>query len=148
MTRKGKKSAEDVKKAFVRAIELAGLKVDFVQRFKGEVVARQLVIGTAKPEGWPHKSPPIEMHALVDLTGEIGAVDIRCSATDQDSLKNIFGAPKLRDCSCELEDLPETLQAVWAERQVVIDRVKQGGDGSRFVGRWVWQVIGKSDLCL
>ena len=139
MTRAGKEPAEDVKRAFVRAIELAGLKVHFVQMSKSQGVAGRWIMGAANPEGWAHECPAIELHAFVDLTGDIGAVEIRCSATDDDPLEKVFVAPTVRHCSCPLESLPETLVAVWEERQAVIDRVRRGEQDSHFVGRWEWK---------
>ena len=139
MIRAGKEPAEDVKRAFVRAIELAGLKVHFVQMIRGEHVAGRFIMGAANPVGWAHECPAIGLHTFVDFTGEVGPVEIRCSATDQDPLMNMFVTPTVRHCSCELASLPETLPAVWKERQVVIDRVKQDKLDSRFVGRWVWE---------
>lgn len=140
MIRAGKEPAEDVRRAFVRAIELAGLKVDRVRMFTGQSVAGRFIMGTAKPESWTHESPALGLQTFVDFTGEIGKVEIRCIATDADPLMNVFAAPTLRHCSCELESLPETIQAVWAERRLVIDWVQQGERDSRFVGRWVWEV--------
>ena len=148
MIRAGKEPAEDVKRAFVRAIALAGLQVHRVQMFQGAGVAGRFVMGSANPDGWAHECPVIGMHSFVDFTGEISAVAIRCSATDQDPLMNVFLAPTIRDCSCALENLPETLQAVWAERQVVIDWVTQVKLASRFVGRWVWEAPEEPDVGL
>ena len=96
-------------------------------------------MGSANPEGWPHKCPAIEMNTLVDFNGEVGRVDIRCAATDEDHLLSAFSARTVRACSCELEDLLATLKAVWAERQLIIDLVKQGKLTSAFVGRWTWE---------
>ena len=140
MNRAGKEPAEDVKRAFVRAIEMAGLQVHFVQMFKSQGRAGRWIMGAANPEGWAHKLPAIALHAFVDDTGRTGAVEIRCSATDDDPLKKVFVAPTVRHCSCALQSLPETLRAVWEERHMVVDRIKQGNLGPRFVGQWTWEV--------
>ena len=139
MTRAGKEPAEDVKRAFRRAIELAGLKAHRVEMFKTEGSSGRIVMGSANPEGWPQECPAIEMSTLVNFNGEVGRVDIRCAATDEDHLLSAFSARTLRACSCELDDLPATLKAVWAERQLIIDLVKQGKLTSAFVGRWTWE---------
>jgi hypothetical protein len=148
MTRAGKEPAEDAKRAIIRAIGLAGLKVHRVRMFKGEGVAGRFIMCAANPEGWAHECPALGMHTFVDFTGEIGQVEIRCSATDEDPLMNALTAPTLRHCSCELDRLPETLQAVWKERQVIIDRATHGEGGSRFVGRWVWEAPEEPDVGL
>jgi hypothetical protein len=139
MTRAGKEPAEDVKRAFRRAIELAGLKVHRVEMFKTEGFTGRIILGSANPEGWPHKCPAMEMSTLVGFGGEIGRVDIRCAATDEDHLVSGFSARTVRNCSCELKDLPVTLKAVWAERQAIVDLVKQGKLTSAFVGHWTWE---------
>jgi len=148
MTRAGKEPAEDAKRAFARAIKHAGLVVRRVEMFKGGNTPGRFVFGTANPEGWAQESPAVELRTFVDFAGEIGPVEIRCSATDDDHVMNVFNAPTLRDCSCELAALPETLDAVWQERQVVLVWVKQGEPNSRFVGRWVWEAPGEPDIKL
>ena len=148
MTRAGKEPAEDAKRAFVRAIKQAGLRVHRVEMFKGGDTPGRFVFGTANPEGWAHECPAIELRTFVDFTGEIGPVEIRCSATDDDPIMNVFSAPNLRGCSCELAALPETLEAVWQERQAVLDWVKQAERDSRFVGRWVWEAAEEPDVRL
>ncbi len=52
MTRSGKEPAEDVKRAFRRAIKLAGLKAHRVEMFKTEGSGGRIVMGSANPEGW------------------------------------------------------------------------------------------------
>ena len=142
MTHAGKEPAEDVKRALVRAIKMAGLKVHQVRTFKGGVADR-FVTGAANPADWKHECPAIEIHTIVDATGSVGAVKICCRASDEDPLMNVFVAPTVRDCFCELESLTEVLQAVWKERQAVMDRIQQGERPSRFVGRWVWEAPGE-----
>ena len=139
MTRAGKEPAEDVKKAFRRAIELAGLKAHRVKMFKTEGSGGRIVMASANPGGWPHNCPGIEMSTLVDFNGGVGRVDIRCAASDEDHLLSAFSARTVRACFCKLKDLPATLKAVWAERQLIIDLVKQGKLTSAFVGRWTWE---------
>ena len=139
MTRAGKEPAEDVKRAFRRAIELAGLKAHRVEMFKAEGSRGRIIMGSANPEGWPHNCPAIEMSTLVEFSGEVGRVVIRGAATDEDHLLSAFSARTVRACSCALEDLPATLKAVWAERRLIIDLVKQGKLTSAFVGRWTWE---------
>jgi hypothetical protein len=116
----------------------AGLEVQWVRMFKGGVEGR-FVMGTAKPAGWLHESPAVELHGFVDATGRIGPIEIRCAASDEDHFADAFVAPALRSCRCDLECLPETLQAVWAERQVIIDQGKSGQSIRRFVGQWLWE---------
>ena len=79
------------------------------------------------------------MITLVSFSGKVGRVEIRCAATDEDHLLSAFSARTVRACSCELEDLPATLKAVWAERHLIIDLEKQGKLTSAFVGRWTWE---------
>ena len=94
MARAGKEPAEDVKRAFRRAIELTGLKAHRVEMIKSEGINRP----------------------------------------------NTFVARTVRGCSCQPRDLPATLKAVWAERQVIMDLEKRGElADSKFVGRWTWE---------
>ena len=139
MTRAGKEPAEDVKRAFRRAIEMVGLKAHRVEMFKTEGPSGRIVMDSANPEGWPHECPAISMSTLVNFSGEVGRVDIRCAATDEDHLVVGFSARTVRNCSCDLKNLPATLKAVWAERQIIVDLVKQGKLTSTFVGRWTWE---------
>jgi hypothetical protein len=139
MTRAGKEPAEDVKRAFRRAIEMVGLKAHRVEMFKTERSSGRIVMDSANPEGWPHECPAISMSTLVNFSGEVGRVDIRCAATDEEHLLNALSARTVRACSCELDDLPATLKAVWAERQLIIAMGKQGKLTSAFVGRWTWE---------
>ena len=138
MSRAGKEPAEDVKRAFIRAIQSAGLQVHRVQMFKGGVTGR-FVIGTANPVAWPHEAPAMELRTFMDFNGKIGPIEIYCRATDEDPLMNMFVAPTVRNCRCKLEDLPEALHAVWAERQDVIDQGRSRPNTSRFAGRWLWE---------
>jgi len=139
MTRAGKEPAEDVKRAFRRAIKLAGLKAHRVEMIKTEGFTSRVIMGWANPEGWPHKCPALEMNTLVNFNGAVGRVDIRCSATDEDPVLNVFNARTVQNCSCDLKDLPATLKAVWVERQLVIDLEKQKKLPPAFVGRWTWE---------
>ena len=140
MTRAGKEPAEDVKRAFRRAIKLAGLKVHRVEMRKTEAVNGRLILGWATPEGWPHECPALEMSTTVDFGGNVGPVTIRCAASDEDPLPNTFAARTVRGCSCQLQDLSATLKGVWVERQVIIDLVKRGElVESKFVGCWTWE---------
>ena len=140
MTRAGKEPAEDVKRAFRRAIKLAGLKVHRVEMHKTEGVNGRLILGSANPEGWPHECPALGMSTAVDFGGNVGPVTMRCAATEEDPLPNTFIARTVRGCSCQLQDLPATLKAVWAERQVIIDLVKRGElVESKFIGCWTWE---------
>ena len=90
------------------------------------------------------------MRTFIDFKRSIGSVEIRCSANDEDRIMNVYRAPTVRDCSCELENLSEILAAVWKERQIVLDWVKRVDRESRFVGRWVWAPpvgpLGDADL--
>ena len=141
MIHAGKEPAEDTKRAFVRAIELAGLKVHRVQTFTSQGMPGRFILGTANPAGWPHESPAIEMQMFVSFTGVTGQVEIRCIATDGEPLMNALSALILQHCSCNLGDLPETLQAVWNERRLVIDQGRQGRHNKGFVGRWIWKAL-------
>ena len=140
MTRAGREPAEDVKRAFRRAIQSAGLKVCQVQMNKSPYGDCRLVMGQAEPEGWPHESPAVTMHTAVDFTGEVHPVQIQCDAGDEDCPADFWNLPIVQNCSCQLEDLSETLKALWAERQVVVDLLKQGVLTLPFTGRWVWSV--------
>lgn len=142
MTRAGKEPAEDVKRAFRRAIEFAGLKPHEVRMYKMAEIQGRAVHGSAFPENWPHEIPAIEMITTVNFDGTVDDVQIRCSATDGDPLMETFRAPHLQQCTCDLADLPMTLKEVWAARREVVARLAQGEAPPIFDGKWNWATTG------
>ena len=138
MTRAGKEPAEDVKRAFRRAIVAAGLEVSLVRMFKSLETDSRVVLGAANPADWPYKPPAIEMYVLVGFDGSVGEVDIRCAATDGDPMMEMFTAPNLQQCRCKLADLAVTLKEVWVARREVIGRVVAGEKPPIFEGKWNW----------
>ena len=138
MTRAGREPTEDVKRSFRRAIEFAGLDVCTVQMVKMDQSDGRWVVGRAKPAWWKHELPAIEVSALVKFSGEVGLVDIRCAACDDDPVAHIFDAPRLQDCRCNLTDLPQVLKEVWAARSSVLQRWKNGECLPIHDGRWTW----------
>ena len=141
MTRAGREPTEDVKRAFRRAIEFAGLEVCTVQMVKMNEHGGRLVLGGARPGWWKHELPAVEISALVKFNGEVGPVDIRCAACDDDPVAHVFDAPRLQDCRCNLTDLPQTLKEVWAARDSVLQRRKNGECLPIHDGRWTWQLV-------
>jgi hypothetical protein len=150
MTRAGKEPTEDVKRAFRRAIEFAGLDVCTVRMAKMDQSDGRWVVGTAKPTWWKHELPAIEVSALVKFSGEVGPVDIRCAACDDDPIAHVFDAPRLQDGHCSLAELPQVLKEVWAARGSVLQRWKNGERPPLQDGRWTWKLVeldtGLSDL--
>ena len=141
MTRAGREPTEDVKRAFRRAIEFAGLEVCTVQMVKMDEHRGRLVLGGAKPQGWKHELPAVEISALVKFNGEIGLVAIRCGACDDNPIEHVFDAPRLQDCRCDLTDLPQTLKDVWAARGSVLQRWKKGERLPIHDGQWTWKLV-------
>ena len=84
----------------------------------------RIVVGAASPKGWPHDAPAIGLLAVIGFDGSIGEIEIRCAATDGDPLMETFSAPHIRQCSCQLTDLPTTLKEVWVARREIIARVE------------------------
>ena len=140
MTRAGKEPDEDVKRAFRRAIELAGLVPSSVRTYKVRERESRNIHGTASPEDWPHEDSAVELLGTVGFDGTISEIQIRCSATDDDSLTSMFRVPTLRQCNCTLTDLPAVLKSVWVARRGIIDRLKAGEPPPLFDGRWTWAV--------
>ena len=140
MTRAGREPAEDVKRAIRRAIEFAGLEVSEVRMFKTEGLHGRMVHAGASPAGWPYETPAVSFMVVVRFDGTVGEVDIRCAASDGDPLMNLYIAPNLQKCSCQLDDLPATLKEVWVSRREVIARMKAGEAEPIFDGRWTWAV--------
>lgn len=141
MTRAGKEPAEDVKRAFRRAIDFAGLKVGAVRMHKIPAATVRVVHGTAMPEDWPHPGPPVEMYTSVGFDGKIQPVQIRCCATNDDPLADVLGTPILIGCYCELDELPVTLKEVWAAHWEVITRLEDGEPLPIFDGKWQWNTV-------
>lgn len=137
MTRAGNEPAEDMKRAIRRAIELAGLEVQEVRMYTSPGRGR-MVHGAASPADWPHSVPAIELPALVGLDGAISDVQIRCAATDDDPVLQVFNAPNVQRCECPLANLPTTLKEVWVARREVIARLKTGESAPIFDGKWTW----------
>jgi hypothetical protein len=138
LTRAGKEPAEDVKRAIRRAFEVVGLETREVRMFKSSTSEGRIVLGTASPTGWPHELPAIELLVWVGFDGSVGEVDIRCAATDGDPMMELYSAPFLQRCRCELADLPVTLKEVWVARREVIGRLTQGETPPIFDGKWTW----------
>ena len=136
----GKEPAEDVKCAIRRAIELAGLEVLSISMQSMSGYGCRLVHGMATPEEWPHEVPALSLLVEVGFGGSIEKAQILCAATDEDPVQNVFNAPTLQDCFCQLEELPTTVKAVWVSRRQVIDRLKSGETPPIFDGRWTWEV--------
>ena len=146
MTRAGKERAEDVKRAFRRAIELAGLRAESVRMHKRSAAGVRMVLGTTNPEGWPHKTPALSLIAHVGFDGAVGTVEIQCSASDGDPVLELFRAAKLRQCHCDLADLDTTLKEVWAARREVMARLADGETPPIFDGKWHWAIVDHMDF--
>ena len=146
MTRAGREPAEDVKRAILRAIEFAGLEVSEVRMFKTEGLNGRFVLGGANPAGWPYETPAVSFMAVVGFDGTVGEVDVRCAASDGDPLMDLYIAPNLQKCSCQLDDLPATLKEVWVSRREVIARMKAGEAAPIFDGKWNWTIAMKDLL--
>ncbi len=138
MTRAGREPTEDVKRAFRRAIESAGLNVCILRMAKLDDVGGRWVMGGAKPAGSKHDQPVIEIHTLVKFSGEVGLIEIRCLACDEDPILHAFDAPRLRNCRFDLAELPQVLKEVWTDRARVVQRWKNGESLPIREGRWTW----------
>ena len=139
LTRAGREPAEDVKRAIRRAVELAGLKIREVRMFKSPGLDGRIVLGAASPADWPHDLPAIELFAVVRFDGSDGEVQIRCAATDDDPLMEVYTAPHVQRCNCWLADLPTTLKEVldklkvWDEEKVADGNVTVPRDDGKLV---------------
>jgi hypothetical protein len=140
VTLAGKEPAEDVKRAIRRAIELAGLEVHEVRMFKAPNLDGRIVLSGASPTDWPYEQPAISLITVVGFNGSVGKIEIRCSASDGDPLMEVFNAPHLQQCTCQLSDLPATLKEVWVARREVIAKMHAGEKDPIFDGRWTWAI--------
>jgi hypothetical protein len=138
MTRAGREPTEDVRRAFRRAIEFAGLDVHKIQMMKSDESGGRVVFGWAKPEWWQHDCPAIEMSTLVKFDGHVEMVNLRCAACDDDPDAHVFDAPHLQGCLCSLAELPQVLKEVWAARGSVLRRWQDGEPLPIHDGRWTW----------
>ena len=138
MTRAGKEPTEDVKRAFQRAIDFAGLDVYKIQMVKSDEGGGRGVIGWAKPQWWRHDCPAIEMSTLVKFDGQVELVNVRCAACDDDPIAHVFEAPRIQECRCSLAELPQVLKEVWAARGSILQRWKNGESLPIYDGRWTW----------
>jgi hypothetical protein len=53
----------------------------------------------------------------------------------------MWTAPRICDCYCDLPSLPATLKEVLAARREVIARLEEGDTPPIFDGRWTWEVL-------
>ena len=70
----------------------------------------------------------------------VGPVNIKCQATDEDPKLMLWKSPAVKDCHCDIDDLPRTLKEVWAARSDVIARLKQGESPPISDGRWTCEM--------
>ena len=138
MARAGEEPAEDVKRASRRAIVFASLDVCTVRMVKMDQSDGRWVVGTAKPTWWKHELPAMEVSAVVKFSGEVGPVDIRCAACDNDPIAHVFDGPHLQHGHCSLAKRPQVLKEVWAARGSVLQRWRNGELPPFQDGRWTW----------
>jgi hypothetical protein len=112
-----------------------------VQMVKMDEHGGRLVLGGAKPGWWKHDLPAAEISTLVKFSGEVGLVDIRCAACDDDPIDHAFDVPRLQHCRCSLTDLPQVLKEVWAARGSVLQQWKNGERPPIHDGRWTWKLV-------
>jgi len=136
----GREVADDVKAAVKRAIQSTGLEEHKVRMVLAARRALRLVYGGAKPPGWPYPLPPLSVEVFVATNGDVEPASVYCQASDQDPAMSIVGgALRTQDCRCDLVDLPEVLQAVWTEREVLMVRQRAGEEIPSYAGRFQWR---------
>ena len=146
MARAGKEPAEDVKRAFRRAIDLVGLTVGELHMYKTRGVEARIVHATAGPQGCPQERFPVELVAAVGFDGTVSPIRINCSASDGDPLMEMFTAPRIQKCTCDVAELSLTLKEVWVARREVLARLEAGETPPVFAGKWNWCVHSSPEL--
>ncbi len=104
------------------------------------------MLGGASPAGWPYEIPPVTFIVVVGFDGTVEEVEIHSSASEGNPMMDLYIAPNLQKCKCQLDDLPATLKEVWVSRREVIARMKAGEPEPIFDGKWTWAVGFKSPL--
>lgn len=139
MTRAGREPTEDVKRRLGTACHEAGLRVMLSRFSLSPSRDCRCIVVAAAIKNPLHKWPTVEIVTHVKTSGDVGEVEVRCQASDEEPMRAMYTAPTLRDCTVPLDQLPETLKAVLAERQTVINLM---GDGEKppFQIRWRWAV--------
>ena len=97
-------------------------------------------MGTANPDDWPHELPAVEVRTTVGFDGSVDRVTVHCGASDGDPMAELWTAPHVQQCDCDLADLPRTLKE-FGLPAVRYGEVQRGVKGPIFDGRWKWAVI-------
>ena len=139
MTRAGREPAEDVKRRLEAACRKVGLRVQLSHFSLSPNRDSRCVLVSAALANLPHDHAQVEVLARVKTSGEVGNVEIHCHASNGEPMRMMYTAPTLRGCAVPLDQLPETLKAVLAERQAVIDAMADGKKPP-FMIRWQWAV--------
>jgi hypothetical protein len=100
----------------------------------------RFIFGGANPQGWAYDIPALSVQFWVTTSGRITPVKVFCDASDDDPTTSMaFGVLAVKDCVCRLEELPEVLKGVWAERQELVARQKAGERLRSFTGKFRWE---------
>jgi hypothetical protein len=138
--RAGREVAEDAKRAVRRAFECVGLKPCQVRMIMAQDQKARFILGGANPQGWAYDIPALSVEFWVTTSGRITPVKVFCDAGDDDpTTSTAFGVLAVKDCVCRLEELPEILKGVWAEREELVARQKAGERVRSFTGRFRWR---------
>ena len=140
ITRAGKEPAEDVRRAFKRACQEAGLIVARTMARLMEDRKGRAVVVDGSPPDWPHDGPMVSLMTFVSVAGDVGRVRIYCQGNDGDPIRSFFLNPTLRDCVVPLEEAGETLKTTLLDRVQVGHLIAAGNEPPFSVGDWTWDV--------
>mgnify|MGYP000862597723 FL=1 len=143
--RAGKEVAEDAKRAVRRAFEHVGLELYQVQMSLAPAQKARFILGGANPQDWPHEIPALSVEFWGTTTGRVTPIRVFCDASNDNPAMSIAsGVLAVKDCVCGLEQLPNALKDVWAERQELLARQTAGEQIHSFIGkfRWEWATMG------
>lgn len=136
MSRAGREPAEDIKRRLVAACQEVGLTVKSARMCKVNHAGVRVVYSEANIPDWPHEVSTVCVQATVDFSGRCSAVDIRCTATDDDPMR--LDSPCMRRGQVSFAELVEQLRETLDEREQVIAATKMGLTGPYRFSRSVW----------
>ena len=131
MNRAGREPAEDVKRRIVAACEEAGLEVATARMYLRKQHGDRVVLVAASPDGWRCERSMLTVLTTVKTDGHWAwEVDIRCSASDDDSIMAFWDTPVLRGRgTVPIEMLVEQITETLVEREQVVAAILLGVTG-------------------
>lgn len=141
MNRAGREPAEDVKRRIVAACTETGLEISTARMYLRKHQSDRVILVAASPNDWPFDRPMITILTTVSVSGDWSCdVDIRCSASEADSLMGFWDTPVMRGRnSVPIEHLIDQLRKTIEEREQVVAALRLGVTGPYTFQQTRWE---------